>query len=898
MPTFLHVLAARIRAVFRSRDLEEEFDQELETHLTMAAEDKMRNGMTPEQARRAARVELGGVTQLREASRAARGFPWLSGFWLDVKLGLRMLRKSWGLTLVGGLAMTVAIGAGAVVFAVSDLFFWGTLPLDEGDRVVALQTWDDRAHRRHTTSWSDLERWSDTPQSLEDVGAFQNVERNLFTADGPAESVTIAEMTASGFQLARVAPLLGRPLLEEDARDTANPVVVIGHDVWQSQFLADPAVVGQTLRFGETVHTVVGVMPEGFKFPLNHRFWTPLRADRSDDVRTNGPFGAVFARLAPGATIEGAQAELTTLGLLAEPETDEQLRARIVPYTFAFTGDLERGEARWLIRIILFLIALLLVPPCANIAILVYARTVTRQEEFAARYALGASRGRIVAQLFIEVLVLASAAAGLALVITRLALMQARAVIRVGLTDGAPFWMDFRLSPTTVLFAAALALFAATVAGIVPALKATGGQMQSGLRALGGRSRVQLGATWTTLVVAQIALSLAVLPAAIEMGWGTLRPGIVGPGFPAERYLTARIAAEWEPADTASKNDQRAFASRFGALQTELVRRLKAEAGVLEVTVAAAVPGEEPWVDVEVDGIPLPADSIFEGNTMVRATQVDDAFFDVFEAPLLTGRGFEAGDLEPARAAVIVDRTFAQQLLGDQNPLGRRVRYVRQRGAQAPPTSEPGRWYEIVGVVADVRVNVTRGTLYHPMAPGQRHPASLVLRVGSTPATVARRLREITTALDPTLRVEEVVGLDEIYRQQAVGNNLGASSLAAVTLSVLLLSAGGMYALMSFTVNQRRREIGIRSALGAQPHRLLAGIFRRALVQLGLGAAGGILFALLLDSYLPIVEAGGMNVPGVVPGAAAFMVMIGLLAAAGPAQRGLRMELTEALRDG
>ncbi|MEM7356475.1 MAG: ABC transporter permease [Acidobacteriota bacterium] len=900
MGTWLRMIAARTRGFLRPGDLERDFDDELAVHLAMAEEEKIRLGMAPDEAHRLARVELGGLTQLREAGREARGLPWLNTYWLDIKLGFRMLRKSWGLTLVGGLAMTVAISIGVVLFAVTDLFFGHGLPLDDGDRVIALQTWDVKAHRRHNTQMADFERWRDGLKSVEDIGAFQTIERNLILGGGPAagaegagsvraEPVSIAEMTASGFELARVAPLLGRPILAEDQRVDAAPVVVIGYDVWQTRFLADPAVVGQTIRLGDTAHTVVGVMPEDFAFPVNHRFWTALQAERSETLRDSGGFGVVFARLNPGATLEGAQAELATLGLLPSTtaaDADKQLQARIVPYSFAFTGDFEQSEVRWMTRILLFLTALLLVPPCANIAILVYARTVTRQEEFAARYVLGASRGRIVGQLFIEMLVLAAVGAGLALALTRFGLRRLQHSVNQGLNDGAPFWIDFELTPSTVLFAAALAVVAALIAGVIPAIKATGGQMQAGLKSLGARTSVRLGGTWTALVVAQIALSLAALPSAIEMGWGTVRKGILGPGFAAEEFLTAQLMVDKETPVSA-------------ALQTELVRQLEAEPGVSAVTVATAIPGEEPWTTIEAEGVPLPEDSIFAGNNLIRTSQVDEVFFDVFRMPLLAGRTFESGDFEPARNVVIINRAFSTQLFGEGNPLGRRIRYLRGNAAEAESApATPVTWYEIVGVVEDRPANATHGTLYQPMPPGPMQTASLALRVTYPAAGLTDRVRDITTALDPTLRIEEVLPLDEIYRQQEVGNNMGATTLLAITLSVLLLSAAGIYALMSFTVNQRRREIGIRSALGARPTRLLAGIFRRALRQLAVGATGGVLVALLFDYYLPVEMVGGWEIPGVIPAATALMVLIGLLATAGPALRGFRVEPTEALRDG
>ena len=920
MLTALRVVMARIRGFLRPGDLDREFDQELAAHLAMAEEDRVRQGMPRQEARRLARVELGGLTQLREAGRAARGLPWLGTFWLDIKLGLRMLRKSWGLTLVGGLAMSVAIGIGAMVFALFDVAYSGTLPLEEGDRVVALQTWDDKAQQRHSTSLPDFERWRDRLRSVEEVGAFQTLERNLIIADSPAAPVAIAEMTASGFQLARVAPLLGRPLTPEDERLTAAPVVVIGYDVWQTRFSADPAVLGQTLRFGDTVHTVVGVMPQDFAFPVNHRFWTPLRPDRSASPGGEVSLEVIFARLAPGFTLESAQAELTTLGLLpgaVATAEDEQLRPRVLPYIFGVYDDTER-EVRWLSRIILLFVAFLLLPPCANIAILVYARTVTRQEEFAARYVLGASRARIVLQIFLEVLVIAAGASGVALVAVRLAAwkMQER-------HPDVPFWMDFTLSSNTVLFTAVLAVLAAMIAGGVPALRATGGQMQSGLRALSSRTGMQLGATWTALVVAQVAFSAAALPSAVEMAWGTLRTGVLGPGFAAEEYLTARIeldrkslanpvsanpvSANPVPANPESvsgvaEGEPHLGASRFGVLQAELVRQLKAEPGVSRVTVAATAPGQEPWRAIEVEGAPQQEAGIFATN-LVQFNHVDEVFFEVFDNPILIGRGFDAGDFESESTVVIIDQAFAERHIGPVNPLGHRIRYLRGNREEAATASgaaapESATWYEIVGVVADLPAHTVNGRMYHPLVTGQTHPASLVLRTGPPPASLAEPLREITTALDPTLRIEEILPLDEIYREQAVGNNLGASVLAMITLSVLLLSGAGLYALMSFTVNQRRREIGIRSALGAGPRRLLAGIFRRALGQVAVGALVGTLVAFLLNNYLPMELLGGWNVPGIIPAAALFMMIIGLLATAGPARRGLRVDPIEELREG
>lgn len=489
----------------------------------------------------------------------------------------------------------------------------------------------------------------------------------------------------------------------------------------------------------------------------------------------------------------------------------------------------------------------------------------------------------MIGQLFVEALVLAAGAAGVALVLLRLWMLHELSISN----SIQPFWFDLGFSYMTILFAGGLAVIAALIVGVVPAHRATGRLVQTGLRALDSRTGIQLGAMWTVLVVAQIGFSVAALPVAFEMTWGLLRPGILGPGFAPEEVLTARLMMDGEIAPGAEAG-QSQFATRFGALQVELVRQLGAEPGVSRVTVSAAVPGDEPSALVEVEGL----EGTFS-RTVVQVNRVDDVFFDVFDVRLMAGRQFDGGDHTRERAVVIVNRTFFQDYVSAPNPLGRRVRYVRTQGGMA---SESGSWYEIVGVVDDLPANTNTRRMYHPLAPGGAHPVSLALRVEPTANSVAGRLLDMTTSLDPALRIEEVLGLDEIYRDLAAGPRVAAAIMGAVTLSVLLLSVAGLYALMSFAVNQRRREIGIRSALGAQPRRLLAAIFRRALGQVAAGFVVGILLALLVDYYLPIEAAGGRNVPGVIPGAAVFMIVVGLLAALGPARRGLRVDPLEALR--
>ena len=891
----------RVWGALGGRRTDRDLQRELAGHLALAEDELRRKGHAPKDAARLARAAAGGRIQALEALREQRGLPWLGSSWLDVRLGLRLLVRNWGLTLVGGLAMTLAISIAAVAFAAFDTVMRSPLPLDEGDRVVAIQVWDREAGRRRDTTWQDLERWRASLQSVGDVGAFQTTRRNIITPEGSVELAAVAEISAAGFRIARVPPLIGRPIADADAAPGAAPVVVIGHDVWQRRFAGVRDVIGRELRLGKDVHTVVGVMPAGFQFPFNFRYWVPLRlaAPGSDDMlRNTGPEGVVFGRLVPGATLARAHAEVSALGILppalrsAQGEGAPALHSaqreggRVVPYTFAFTGDFEPGELGLLWSLSSFLLVLLLLPPGANIAILNYARTVTRQQEFAARHALGGSRARIVWQLFIEALVLTAAAAGAALLVLRVVSVVVAGRLQ-NIPGGPPFWMTFGVSYRTLLFVAGLALAGAAVSGLVPALQATGRLARLGAGALAGRTSVRLGATWTTLVIAQVAFSVGVLPLAAELAWGTLRTGVVGPGFAAEEFATARVALE---------GDQRA--DLFGNRQRELARRLLADPGILGLAAALQPPGEEPWVFVDIEGRDAPIE-VLNGQLpgfVARFNEVDTAFFDIYQVPGLAGRGFNEGDAFPESDAAIVNRNFAETIAPGGNALGRRFRYVRATDNEWLHGPEADRWYEVVGVVGNLPVTTDARVAYHAAAPGQIHPAHLQLRLRGGPAGLAERLRASAASVDPALHVDEVRTLAEIYREHRFGDNLGAITIGAVTGSVLLLSAAGLYALTAFTVAQRRREIGIRSALGAQPGHLVAAVFRRAFLQIGAGSAAGMLAAYVAGRYVPIEQVGGLPIPGILPGAAAFMLLVGVLASLGPARRGLRIDPTEALR--
>lgn len=817
-----------------------------------------------------------------------------SGFsWLDVKLSLRMLVKYPGVTLAGGLGMTVAIGLGAGFFDFSRDLFRPRLPLEDGERVMAIQNQDvstDRAERR---SLHDFRRWEAALESFQELGAFRTVHRNLIHPDGRAEPIPVAEISASGFGVARVPPGLGRPLLAIDERPGAPPVAVIGHELWRSRFGGDPDVLGATIQLGGTRHTVVGVMPEGFRFPIHHRAWIPMPAEPRYEPR-EGPSVFIFGRLRPGIDVARARAEVERLGriMAAEsPATHAHLRPRVVSYTAQF-NDLDSRAA----GILQILFTVLVLVPCANVAILVYARTMTRRNEIAVRSALGAGRRRIVSQVFVEVLVLAALSAAIGLAAASWALGPVNAMMGQG-GEGLPFWWNPGLAPSTILYALGLTVLAAVVAGVLPALRLTGTRLQTALRQSGaGGSGIRLGRSWTGVVVSQVALSVVFLPPVLDEVVEGI--GYLGhePGFRAEDYLSARLVLGGEPGTDAEAGAMAAFESHLEDVVEELIRRLEGEPGVAGVTWASRLPGQEqPKAVIEVgdrarDGDESPLEEV---RTLTVATN----FFDVLGASIGAGRSFAPTDGGPGAGVVVVSRSFAEEVLGGENAVGRRLRYA------SSGDEEPGQWHEIVGVVDDLAPNPlnpgdVEARVYHPADLASLQRLHLAIRVEPGPQSLAPRLRTMAAEIDPALRLYDVMALTEVARIARMGMQVFYTVLGLASLSVLLLTMIGAYALMSFTVAQRRREIGIRAALGAEPHRLVMDILSRALRTLALGVVLGFALVLALDTAAPQGPFMPERGPVLMLTVAALMVGMGAVAAIGPARRGLAIQPSEALQQG
>ena len=611
-----------------------------------------------------------------------------------------MLAKFPVLTIVGGCAMAFAIWVGAGTFEILRQFVYPVIPLPDASRIVVLEHWDAAASRSESRLTQDLLAWRRSVTSVADLGAFRSVERNLMITEGSAEPVTIAEMSAATFRVLRVAALLGRPLVDADEAPSAPLVVVIGFDLWQSRFQADPKVIGRTLKVSGVPATIIGVMPEGFAFPHSQELWTPLKLDATVAPR-QGVGLSVIGRLAQGATLGQARTELRLLGEVAAtdwPATHQHLRPRVVTFAESVNAVAE-GDALTVLYGNLFVLMLLTLV-CANVGLLMFARAATRETEIVVRYALGASRARIVMQMFAEVLVLGGVAAVVGLTAAAWGLDWALSLLQGEIADGGgkfPFWVTGTLSPLTVAYAMLLTTFAAIIAGVLPGLKITRGLGERLKQTSAGSGGVSFGGVWTVVIVAQIAITMGFPVATFFVRRDAQRLETSTLPVPIERFVAVRFDMERTAAGDTSDS---AFQARFIAAVGKVEDKLLAEPRVEAITFAQLLPRQYHRNHrVEMDeGEVAPPD---ERGHLVGTADVEPRFFDVLGVSMRSGRAFHSGDAISAARVAIVDESFVRRVLGGKNPVGRRLRYKWGRWPDASDTL----WYEVIGLVPDLGIN-------------------------------------------------------------------------------------------------------------------------------------------------------------------------------------------------
>jgi putative ABC transport system permease protein len=886
-------------------DLEHEYRERVERGVGRLAADAWYWGQALTVRSRALRRAAKRVRTVPTSRIAARRRGTARVSWLDVKLGLRMLRKHPAMTLAALFALAVGIPVGLAPMHLAHALE-ASLPEDRGDRIRAIRYWDMDSNRPQSPTYFELSRWREELTTFDAIGASRIGSYNLSSEDETSAPVQGAEVTAATFEILATAPLLGRTLQRADELTGAADVVVLGYDLWQARFAGDRSVLGRTLQVGQVTRTIVGVMPRGFLFPSRAKLWVPLREEFVAAPREAMGL-AVFGRLSQGVAEEDARAAVATSGqrMAAEfPEDNTRLQVEVLPFGFSAMG-LPRGGPGAVPGFYPFqaLCFVLLLVACANVAMLIFARTVTRFGELAIRTALGAGRGRIVVQMFVESLVLTVSAAGLGLLAYDAILGRlGSAIEQSDRLEPFPYWFDLGVSSGTVVWALVFAVLSAAIVGALPALKVTGKRVQQSIQsARADRSGLRFGGATSALIVADVAIAVTVAGFGIGLSdrlKGTWN-GADTVGIPAEEYLSAAVTLPAsESMSTGSEFDSEEFGTRLAASQRTLAERLEAEPRVRSVAFASSLPR----MDHEALGVDVEGGTAFDDldlfdrlNRFVATAKVDVDFFAALDQPILVGRDFDRADLVDDARPVIVNTSFVDRLLDGRNPIGRRIRLLTGRDDEEAP------WHEIVGVVKPLGTNLALPeydqAIYLPAAPGEIYPLRLAVHLDGSPEAFTPRLRQIVNEIDPGAVIVEPAALNRVYPGEWYLVVATTTGIAILVVILMAMAASGIYAIMSFAVSERTREIGIMIALGAKRGSIVLKVARRSLVQIGLGALLGMPLAGWLFQVAEMGDGATDVSVGVAFGTAVAVVgLIGLLSCLSPMRRALRIEPTEALR--
>ena len=736
----------------------------------------------------------------------------------DVRLGLRRLRRSPAATFTVLTALSMGIGMTALIFSLIDGALLPALPFPAGERIV-------RVHRvEHATlSVETFEYWVARQSSFEGLGAWAERTVNLTIEGERSEPVQGAALTPTALPLLSVQPDLGRLFTEEDAGPGAPAVVLVGHGIWRTRLNSDPDVLGRTVRLNGEPAEIIGVMPEGFGFPMNHQLWTPLRLDALRSDRNPGSL-SVFGVLRAGVPIRIAGSELNDLD-------GQRPRTAAEPYPMPvvvqrYTDIINPpGRSQLLAGIMLSVAFLVLLVACANATNVLLAQATVRSREVAVRAALGASRARIATQFWIEVSMLALLGAVGGVLFGAVAVKLVRNAMPSSLT---PFWFDIRIDMRVLAFVAAGAVAAAMLAGITPAVHASRGNVHDLLKDTSrGTSSRRLGSLMGRLVRAEMAVCFVLLVAAGLFVRSAVNVRQIDLPFNAEGVYTSRVRLP----DT-----QYQSASDRAALIDRLEDALTSIPAASSATIATVMPGLGGWRrPVAIEGVDDLADPHLQDTRYVASTP---DYFATFGSSVLAGRMFDSRDDEDGLPVAVVNRTFERIHFPD-GAVGRRVAF---------PTDARGvEWLTIVGVVPDLLAGgldrELEEAVYRPMA--QDPPASFQLAVrSSTAATaIAASIREAVAGVDHDVALYDMNTMEASIRE---ANTVYAWFSALFLLSgslALFLAAIGLYGVMAFHVVQRTREIGVRMALGGERGAIVRLVLRQGMAQIATGLVAGIVLA-------------------------------------------------------
>jgi macrolide transport system ATP-binding/permease protein len=883
MSATLRSIVQRVTALVRRRRLEDDLNDELRSHLEMSAELNLRKGMSPADARREALRSFGGVEQTKEIYREQRGLPMIETTWQDLRFALRMLRRSPGFSLLAILCLTLGIGANAAVFSwIEGILFRPYPAVAHQERLVAIGGTSRDEPRGTPLSWPDFQDLQRSCTLCETLFVSKITGTTLSIGDR-AERTTGSIVSANYFDAIGVPPLLGRGFLPgEDQGQSAHPVAVISHQLWQGRFKGDPVIVGKTQRLNGVIHTIVGVAPEGFFGTFvgwGMQFWVP---GSMEDIFEAGGYkledrGArwieAYARLKPGVTLQQAQQEFAAIS--EYPVTNRGRAIRFWPlWQTPFNNA---GTLLPTLEIMLAVVAFVLLIACANVGNLLLVRSFARRHEMSVRLVVGAGRARLWRQLLTEGLVLSlfGAAGGLLVAYWCRHALVLLFPARGGVQMHLPGEIDWRV----LALSAGVCLATTLLMGLVPALQTGKIDLAQSMKmesagVVGGRGRAWVR---SGLVLVQVSLSFVLLVGAGLLMQSLLKVRTASPGFNTRGVQDTAI-------DLVSAGYTPARAQTF---QDALLERVRALPGVESAAFAKMTPlsyVSSATAPIVVDGYQPPP----EESPTVEYNEVGDNYFVTMGIPLVGGREFTRADDEKAALVAVVNETMAQRYWQSRNPLGERLQLK-------------GRWMQVVGVAKDSKYSSVREKptpfFFVPLRQNSLRGSVLNIRTPLTPQTMATTIAREVHALDSNVAPYEVITMQEQLDRSTSAQMVAVTLVGILGALALVLAAIGLYGVMSYAVSQSTRELGLRMALGAGASNLLCLVLSRGLALTGagvlLGAATALLLTRLLGNLLYKVSPRDPLAFGT---AFAVMAVVSLAASFLPAWRATRTDPAQVLR--
>jgi predicted permease len=878
--TRLHALIAfvqRALGLSRRRHLNDDLDDELTFHLAMRETELVESGVTPADAAREARRRLGNRAVLREQSRDMWTFELMESTWRDVTYALRALWRAPGFAIVAILALSIGIGANTAVFTLVDALIVHGLPYAHADRLVVLIGNVERASvERRGNSYPDHLDWVKTATAFDGMAAYDGVTMTL-ERDEPIR-IAAEGVSASYFDILGVGAARGRVFRpDEDQVEGRDRVVVLSDALWRSAFGADPGIVGRAIPLNGRSFEVVGVMPPGFTGVTDGALaWVPFVASGAALTSRGSRGFQTLARLKDGMTLAAAQAEMTTISKQLEtayPETNEKRGVEVARLGPEILGDLQQSASLLMVAVVLVLLI-----ACANVANLLVSRSETRRREIAVRTALGAGQARLLRQLITESVVLAALGAIGGLVV-------AYGVLRLLISTSPvalPSFATPSLNLTVMIFTILVALLTGVLLGLAPAMHARLTRLADALKSSargssGGASRHTRGA----LVIAEVALTVVLVVGAGLMIRAVKNVNAIAPGYDANGVLTLNVTIPRLPAT--STPPPLVITSRA------LVARLAEISGVTRAAIGTDRPlGGASAVFYEAEGHPVES---AQSRPRSYVHMVSPGFFDTYGIAFRAGRTFTDNELNPDSTAVIVSENMVARFWPGESPIGKRVRFG---GPTAP-------WGEIVGVVPATKYrglpdNPTADPdMFLPMVDRSSYVAAVrsTLPMASVESSVRRAIREAV----PGAVIFGVTPLSEAVAQQTESSRFTTWVLGVFAAIALGLAAIGLYGVMAYLVSQRKREFGIRLALGAGSAEIVGLVMRHGLTMVGIGVAVGGAASVLLARWLSTLLFAVPAADPAGPLAVLVLIVVAVLACAVPAFRATRVDPVSALRN-